>query len=525
MYSCPPIKSIIAKGAFGEVCELSSGDAIKKIKKMRYVRDRVSIGIEPIVEINIMSYLFYHLLPLKEFVSIPCGIETNSFRTGLDSFPSPRDPSPISESEIGLMMPLCEGLAHTEMFSRLTYVARKDSLFHLAMALYQLHSMGYLHLDIKEGNLLCLRSGEISNLDIILSDYGFAIYSKELLFNQTAIITLPTLRTTLNYRSPELLEAEKKESKMFQYSVKTDVWSLGIIFLEILSNVKTKSFRDDGCFDQYLTYFNETFNFKSIRNILFSREKTSLNGHSGALIPDYEIDDATDLLLKMLSINPRYRCTMTDVINHPYFKESTCSVKMNPIHGSRVQPLFRIDLMYEDRLRGSVEYLRSVVLTKYPRENAGVWFTCIDCFWRYVSTCEELPSGSEFITLVSCFQLSLAFHKAYEFTNGPSLNEIILHHNSLSSPPGGSITSSRLEKYQIFIITRLRGAIHRQTQFDFISTKRRLVNLGNRSMNFFDWLSFHEEDLCGPELIQVNTGDPYRPYPTYVRFSISDIFT
>lgn len=89
-------------------------------------------------------------------------------------------------------------------------------LFQITKAVNYIHGKGIVHRDIKSGNVL-LKAG----LQIKLADFGFADFLKPRNQPEKFNVGSPV------YMSPEAYMYS-------QYSTKSDVWSLGMIFYEML---------------------------------------------------------------------------------------------------------------------------------------------------------------------------------------------------------------------------------------------------------------------------------------------------
>ena len=88
------------------------------------------------------------------------------------------------------------------------------------------HDNGILHLDLKPGNIMVFPT----TLDATLLDFGVSLILPE---GQTTI-TDSKVRGTPTYLAPEINKAYITEQSNIEYSPKTDIASLGKIFLELL---------------------------------------------------------------------------------------------------------------------------------------------------------------------------------------------------------------------------------------------------------------------------------------------------
>ena len=87
--------------------------------------------------------------------------------------------------------------------------------FELLQGLYCLHKQHRIHRDIKSDNILLSVEGEVK-----LADFGHSVQLTRLQRNRRSVVG------TAYWMAPELIHSEP-------YGVKVDVWSLGIVLLEL----------------------------------------------------------------------------------------------------------------------------------------------------------------------------------------------------------------------------------------------------------------------------------------------------
>lgn len=109
-----------------------------------------------------------------------------------------------------------EGLLYTPDI-KLHQEQKRQYCLGIALAVEYLHALNLLHRDIKPSNVLLTNSGLVK-----LADFGFAVNQNQI--NGTA--------GTTRYLAPEILCDGKSNS------VQTDLWALGITFLEIFEQKK-----------------------------------------------------------------------------------------------------------------------------------------------------------------------------------------------------------------------------------------------------------------------------------------------
>ena len=164
-------------------------------------------------------------------------------------------------------------------------------LFQVCLALIYLQKNDVIHRDIKPSNIFLMADDSIK-----LGDFGI---SKKVSKSSDVKLFIGTPR----YTSPEIIN--KKD-----FSFKTDIWSLGVSFLELIS-----------LRIPFLGYENEEI-YKNIldRNIntkILNKEK---NGFNNNITKRYS-KKLLDLIKEMISINPEDRPNAKDILNRDIIKE------------------------------------------------------------------------------------------------------------------------------------------------------------------------------------------------------------
>eukprot|EP01084_Bolivina_argentea_P261432 441773_1 len=157
--------------------------------------------------------------------------------------------------------------------------------------LHQLHSIGFVHLDIKPDNIMFRNGKNEYNLfygngwkviDLGLTEY---IGHK----NKNKNIKLNYFIGTKGYAAPEM-----HTDKLINY--KSDIWALGVVILYILNNG----------YNIFNNKYNPNNNF--------------INSHLMNLYLTNKINfKLYDLLSQMLEINPNKRPNTKDIFKHSYF--------------------------------------------------------------------------------------------------------------------------------------------------------------------------------------------------------------
>ena len=96
-------------------------------------------------------------------------------------------------------------------------------LYQIAIGLHHAHTKKVIHRDIKPHNILISREGEVK-----LTDFGIALRTSE----QDEITKTGTIVGTPAYMAPEQFSSKK------QVSYQTDIYSLGVVFYEMITGVR-----------------------------------------------------------------------------------------------------------------------------------------------------------------------------------------------------------------------------------------------------------------------------------------------
>ena len=194
-----------------------------------------------------------------------------------------------------------------------TILKFKSVIKDILLGISVLHQNGFLHGDIKLENVLL-------NIDTaIIIDFGGA----KLIYNDTYYKSC-----TITNRCPEDLHYEYYNLSIYNSSIKSDIWSLGILFTQILlgynpiikiyNNLKKKYNRDKDIEYGLLNYysFSKSIDVQSLFNEIFNKEIYLYNEN------DYnEIKRIITIIEKMLIIKPKDRIDSIEKIYEEIFEE------------------------------------------------------------------------------------------------------------------------------------------------------------------------------------------------------------
>lgn len=187
-------------------------------------------------------------------------------------------------------------------------------MYQLFIGLKEMHSLNYLHRDIKMANILI----DPKTMIVKLADFGLSRQPDMPFCNMTNEIETPY------YRPLEIALGATS------YTSSIDVWTLGIVFYELYSG--KRPFKESGfsALSDITVVFNllsalgtpteaDYPNFKNLPFYSPHLPKFKRVPPSVAF-PEFSKDpDALDLLSRMLMLNPARRISPSEALKHPFF--------------------------------------------------------------------------------------------------------------------------------------------------------------------------------------------------------------
>ncbi|XP_076369329.1 mitogen-activated protein kinase 1-like isoform X1 [Tachypleus tridentatus] len=240
-------------------------------------------------------------------------------------------------------------LMETDLYKLLR--TQKLSNDHICYFLYQIlrglkyiHSANVLHRDLKPSNLLLNTS-----CDLKICDFGLARVADPD-HDHTGFLT--EYVATRWYRAPEIMLNSKG------YTKSIDIWSVGCILAEMLSN------RPIFPGKHYLDQLNHILGIlgspsqEDLNCIINEKARSYLLSLPGKpkvpwnrLYPDAN-QQAVDVLDKMLTFNPHKRITVEEALAHSYFQEY-----YDPADEPVAEEPFRLDMELDDLPREKLKEL------------------------------------------------------------------------------------------------------------------------------------------------------------------------
>ncbi len=211
-----------------------------------------------------------------------------------------------TKKKLYLVMEFLQGGELFESIVQLEKYSEKEAaevIRSVASALKYLHGIGIVHRDLKPENLIYAKKNPYRELKV--TDFGLAKLKK-----RSEMLT--TACGTPGYVAPEVLKKQ-------EYNEAVDVWSLGVILYILLCG--------------FPPFYHEQ------TQKLYALIKAG----------DYQFphdywkditDSAKELIRKMLTVDPKKRITVDQILQHPWVQGRTASAQaFGPGHSDRLRKL------------------------------------------------------------------------------------------------------------------------------------------------------------------------------------------
>jgi protein-serine/threonine kinase len=191
----------------------------------------------------------------------------------------------VRNNELWVIMDFMEGGALTDVIDNNTISEAQISCicFETTKGLAHLHGQNIIHRDIKSDNVLLDISGQVK-----ITDFGFCAQLTEQRAKRGTMVGTPY------WMAPEVV-------KQKEYGAKVDVWSLGIMAIEMIENEPP--------------YLDEE-PLKALYLI-------ATNGTPSLKDPDALSDELKSFLAECLCVDVKSRATSDELLKHEFFKKAS----------------------------------------------------------------------------------------------------------------------------------------------------------------------------------------------------------
>lgn len=327
----------------------------------------------------------------------------------------------------------------------------KIIIFKLLIALNDSHEKGIIHSDISPTNILVNGS-----VDVAICDWGI---SKIALCENTLFSNCVQARW---WRAPEILLGEDR------YTNKIDIWSCGIIMLQLVTHIEYLKGRSA---DEQLHLIFKTFgtpdettwpNVSKLRKwpkFLSSDDTTKHVPISfNILVPPGTSSGYITLMLKMLTLCPKDRISAREALMDPYFSEfpkPELVPDMNDYLQSR-----QIDCSYPEYVsKICVETLVQLILTTGMKFGLSfdTYFLSVSLLGIFLQKIKTLPEKDFYLYGIVSLMLSYDIHDKFSVSSH-ELSQACLHLYS----------AARIVRAEINVFKTLDFDIIRPTEYTFL---------------------------------------------------------
>ena len=192
-----------------------------------------------------------------------------------------------------------QGTLSEELAARLLKIIAKGVSF--------IHSKGFMHFDLKPGNILLdlSSSGHVNSVKI--GDFGLTHYTRDKKLHAGR-----DTQGTLSYMAPEMITAQSK------FDDRVEAWSLGILLCKMLTN--------------RLPFFNKD-DREMIKDIVLNDLQFGEIGHGNGIWDGVSIE-AQDVIQGLLTKMPEDRMTLEQLLKHSWVNNDSLSNKMEQLNNN-----------------------------------------------------------------------------------------------------------------------------------------------------------------------------------------------
>jgi serine/threonine protein kinase len=189
-----------------------------------------------------------------------------------------------------LVFEFIDGVTLRSCIKELCIKTKLKIVFQICQVMSTFHKQKFFHRDLKPENIMIVNKDEIQ---VKLIDFGTArLAQKTLTHTSTAI-------GTSFYMAPDNFDIEEdapNPEKPIATSFKVDIWSIGCIFCEMLTEI--------------FPWHNLTKNETKVESMLIHKKPFPIPNELNTRYPEFRT-----ILEKCFEINPEDRCNCEDIIN------------------------------------------------------------------------------------------------------------------------------------------------------------------------------------------------------------------
>ena len=320
-------KKKLGEGAYGIVyeAEIEKDGSLERVAVKRNYGDNENQGISCIRELNFLASLNH-----------PCITKLKSVSLG-DPFPKecPMTPRPqrndMKEDTHHFILEYSNHCLEDYYLEYNDYYEIKIIMVQILLGLEYLHHRKILHRDLKPGNILISKEKKLPYAKIC--DFGLSCFPSNYRPATPGAVTSW-------YRAPEIC------CEYDDYSFPSDIWSVGCIFYEIVTKkpfIDTAKDNSRAIFRDIIAVLPEKFSQRDVTNFIKKGDCEKFkHGYTDKLTPkkkpftehmkkyvdieDFEksngsVNEFSDLLDKILTLDPSKRLTATECLKHPFFNK------------------------------------------------------------------------------------------------------------------------------------------------------------------------------------------------------------
>lgn len=302
-------------------------------------------------------------------------------------------------------------------------------------ALKFLHDNNYYHLDITSSNCMYYENETRG----VLIDFGLSAAVQRDINGKLQPYASKDMRITPVYRPPECFKEHMTGDRIYYvFTEKSDIWSLGMVFLEMFTKTTVFIASEHSAPDTYKILLKEakkTKNKKKIEKLksdeclwsycvqdqipkLFDEDirKEKIKSFIKHNCPK-ELDLWVELLYHMLDPNEETRWDLEKIINYQLFKDKILIEQVILIYEPIINEL-------SDCKCSFVEYMNKYLL-QFPYYPLELYFTCLDNTLRSFNLIDESYETIKNYTKI-CLGLSIRLYEFYNNLTYDSCEDI--HH-------------------------------------------------------------------------------------------------